>query len=99
MNDVRIGDLVTFVTMDYGIDIETPVGYPDPQDFSSTLKSAWARAVTKETQIEPRPDEVGVVVEIEDIKAQGTKTVQKWFKIFVREKCYWFHTHHVKLLF
>ena len=99
MRDVRVGDLVSFITVDYGIDIEAPVGYAEPHDFSSIIKSAWIKSITKDTQIHPLKNEAGIIIESRDIQSQNSKTIQRWFKVLVREQHYWFHSSHLNALF
>ena len=90
MKDVRIGDIVSFMDVDFGIDIEPPVGFLEPLSGYTSLQNAWIRASTKEKQITPDKNEVGLVVERGD-NLSGTS----WFKVLIRGGYYWFDGRHL----
>ena len=90
MKDVRIGDIVSFMDVDFGIDVEPPVGFLEPLSGYTSLQNAWVRATTKEKQINPDKNEMGLVVERSD-NTSGTI----WFKVLIRGGCYWFDGRHL----
>lgn len=90
MNTVKIGDIVSFMEVDFGIDIEPPVGFLEPLSGYTSLQNAWIRASTKEKQINPDKNEVGLVVEKSD-NVSGTV----WFKVLIRGCYYWFDGRHL----
>ena len=90
MKDVRIGDIVSFMDVDFGVDIEPPVGFLEPLRGYTSLQNAWIRASTKEKQINPDKNEVGFIVE----KSDNISGII-WFKVLIRGGYYWFDERHL----
>lgn len=91
MRDVKIGSIVSFSDVDYGIDLEPPTGYPEPLRGKTTLQLAWTRAKNIDATITPERGEVGLVVDIDKTNERGWQ----WFKVLIRGNYYWFDGQHL----
>ncbi len=91
MRDVKIGNIVAFSDVDYGIDLEPPTGYPDPLRGATALQRAWTRAKNIDSTITPERCECGLVVDLDNTNERG----YIWFKVLVRGNYYWFDGQHL----
>lgn len=83
------GSLVTFAPIDYGVDIELPVGYKSKLDAIHQ----WRNNQRREKYLTPKPDAVGIVIKADEIIKEA-RTI-RLTQVMVDGVPYWFESNFV----